>query len=185
MWLLFRRTNDHVGCIVHEYDPKTDKDVSVPIGKPIAGAQAFLFDKDGNLLPYDTKTELILGGEGLTCGYCGSSGNPEKFIKNALLPGETLYRTGDLAYINEQGLYIYCGRIDEELKIRGYRINPGELECKAMESEMILEAAAKTVTIQDSTNLFLYVVGADCYQEKQFFDGLHKGCPDICCLKVS
>ena len=161
-------TEATVGCIVHEYDPQTDNDVSVPIGKPIAGAQALLFDKDGNLLPYDTKAELILGGEGVTCGYCGSSGRPEKFIQNALLPGETLYRTGDLAYINEQGIYIYYGRIDDELKIRGYRINPSELECKAMENEMILEAAAKAVIIQDSTNLFLYVVGTDCYQEKQF-----------------
>ena len=170
-------TEATVGCIVHEYNPQTDKDISVPIGKPIAGAQAFLFDKDGNLLPYDTKAELILGGEGLTCGYCGSSGHPEKFIQNALLPGETLYRTGDLAYINEQGIYIYCGRIDDELKIRGYRINPSELECKAMESEMVLEAAAKAVTIQGGTNLFLYVVGNDCYQEKQLSDWLAQRLP--------
>ncbi len=170
-------TEATVGCIVHEYDPQTDKDVSVPIGKPISGAKAFLFDKDGNLLPYDTKAELILGGEGLTCGYCGSWGKPEKFIQSALLPGQTLYRTGDIAYINEQGIFIYCGRIDEELKIRGYRINPGELECKAMESEMILEAAAKAVTIGDSTNLFLYVVGDACYQEKQFYDWLAQRLP--------
>jgi amino acid adenylation domain-containing protein/non-ribosomal peptide synthase protein (TIGR01720 family) len=170
-------TEATVGCIVHEYDPQADKDVSVPIGKPIAGAQALIFDKDGNLLPYDTKAELILGGEGLTCGYCGSSGHPEKFIQNTLLPGETLYRTGDLAYINEQGIYIYCGRIDDELKIRGYRINPSELECKAMESEMVLEAAVKAVTIQDSTNLFLYVIGTDCYQEKPFYDWLAQRLP--------
>jgi len=170
-------TESTVGCIVHKYDPQTDKDVSVPIGKPIAGAQAFLFDKDGNLLPYDTKAELILGGEGLTCGYCGGSGSPEKFIQNALLPGETLYRTGDLAYINEQGIYIYCGRIDDELKIRGYRINPSELECKAMESEMVLEAAAKAVTIQGGTNLFLYIVGNESYQEKLLSDWLVQRLP--------
>lgn len=170
-------TEATVGCIVHEYDPQSDQDVSVPIGKPIAGAQALLLDQDGILLPYDTKAELILGGEGLTCGYCGSMANPEKFIQNALLPGETLYRTGDLAYINEQGIYMYCGRIDDELKIRGYRINLSELEHKAMESEMILEAAAKAVTMQDSTNLFLYVVGGDCYQEKQFTDWLAQRLP--------
>lgn len=170
-------TEATVGCIIHKYDPQTDKDVSVPIGKPIAGAQALLLDQDGNLLPYDTKAELILGGEGVTCGYCGNSGSPDKFIQSALLPGETLYRTGDLAYINEQGIYMYCGRIDDELKIRGYRINLTELEHKAMESEMILEAAAKAVTIQGSTNLFLYVVGADCYQEKQFSDWLTQRLP--------
>jgi len=170
-------TEATVGCIVHEFDPQADKDVSVPIGKPIVGIQAFLFDKDGNLLPYDTKAELVIGGEGLTCGYCGSAGESDKFIQNPLSPGETLYKTGDLAYINEQGNLIYCGRIDEELKIRGYRINLSELECKAMESEMVLEAAAKAVTIQGSTNLLLYVVGTDCYQEDLFYNWLAQRLP--------
>lgn len=170
-------TEATVGCIVHEYNPQTDKDVSVPIGKPIVGTQAFLFDRDGNLLPHDTKAELILCGEGLTSGYWGSTKNTEKFIRHPLLPGKILYKTGDLAYINEQGVFVYCGRIDEELKIRGYRINPNELECKAMESKMVLEVAAKAITIKDSTHLILYVVVADSYQEKQFYDWLAKRLP--------
>ncbi len=170
-------TESTVGCIVYKYDPQKDRENTVPIGKPINGVQAFLFDKDGMLLPYDTKAELILGGEGLTCGYCNKSENSEKFIANDLLPGKILYRTGDLAYMNDQGIYVYCGRIDDELKIRGYRINPSELECKAMESKMVLEASAKTITIQGSTNLYLYIVSADCYQEKEFKDWLAQKLP--------
>jgi amino acid adenylation domain-containing protein len=99
------------------------------IGKPLPGLAAYVMDDNQNLLPPGVPGELVIGGQGVGRGYLNRPGlTREKFIENPNNPGETLYRSGDLARIGANGDLEYLGRIDHQVKIRGFRIESGEIE---------------------------------------------------------
>ncbi len=106
----------------------------LPIGRPIAGFQVCVLDASGELLPPGVPGELCLGGmggPGLARGYLHlPDRTAERFVPNpyAGTPGERLYRTGDLARWLPDGNLEYLGRIDQQVKVRGFRIEPGEIE---------------------------------------------------------
>jgi len=101
------------------------------IGKPIANTQLYVLNPEGHIVPVNEKGELHIGGVQLATGY---HNKPEKtaeaFIPNHLpgTPGDRLYRTGDLARVLPDGTIEYLGRIDNQVKVRGYRIEMGEIE---------------------------------------------------------
>ncbi|AYF48306.1 amino acid adenylation domain-containing protein [Pseudomonas fluorescens] len=100
----------------------------IPIGRPIANAQAYVLDAHQHLLPLGAVGELYIGGAGLATGYVNQPHlTAEKFIPNPFGEG-LLYRTGDLASWRADGILLYQGRNDLQVKIRGYRIEPGEIE---------------------------------------------------------
>jgi amino acid adenylation domain-containing protein len=104
---------------------------SVPIGRPIAGTDAYVLDRDLRLLPAGVHGELCLGGEGLADGYYGRPAlTAEKFVPHpfATEPGQRLYKTGDLARILPGGEIDCLGRLDRQVKLRGFRIELGEIE---------------------------------------------------------
>ena len=100
----------------------------VPIGKPIYNTQMHVVDKNNNLLPIGVKGELCIAGVNVGQGYLN---NPEltaeKFIDNPFGEGK-LYKTGDIAFWREDGEIIFCGRIDNQIKLNGQRIELGEIE---------------------------------------------------------
>lgn len=100
----------------------------IPIGKPIHNTQIYIMDRYLNLLPAGIKGELVIGGQNVGMGYINE---PEltnvKFVDNPFGNGK-LYRTGDVAYLREDGQIIYCGRLDSQVKIHGQRIELGEIE---------------------------------------------------------
>ncbi|MFZ4681003.1 MAG: amino acid adenylation domain-containing protein [Terrimicrobiaceae bacterium] len=104
---------------------------SIPIGRPIANTTVFILDQYGQQTPAGIPGELFTGGDGLAIGYLG---NPEltaaKFVPNSLPghEGEILYRTGDRACWRHDGTIEFLGRRDRQVKIRGVRIEPGEVE---------------------------------------------------------
>lgn len=108
--------------------PNEDAIDAVPIGRPIQNMKAYLL-RDGQLVAPGETGELCLAGVGLARGYLN---NPEltreKFIATPLLPGERLYRTGDVARWRPDGNLEYLGREDTQVKIRGLRIELGEIE---------------------------------------------------------
>jgi amino acid adenylation domain-containing protein len=104
---------------------------TVPIGRPIANSEAFVLDHQLRLLPAGAAGELCTGGDGLAMGYHGRPDlSAERFVPHpfAERPGERLYRTGDLAWLGEGGNLEILGRLDSQLKIRGFRVEPGEVE---------------------------------------------------------
>jgi amino acid adenylation domain-containing protein len=136
----------------------------IPIGFPIANTQAFILD--GNLKPVsiDAVGELYLGGDGLARGYLNCPElTSEKFIAIAGI-GERLYRTGDLARFRSDGAIEFLGRVDAQLKISGYRVEPGEIVFALRQYPEVRDAA---VVCQDAADpgvgaerrLIAYVVG--------------------------
>jgi len=102
-----------------------------PIGKPIDGAVLLVMDRVGCPLPPGYVGELWVGGAGLSAGYLGEPQlSHERFVE-AELPGIDripMYRTGDLVVADSDGDLQYRGRIDDQMKVRGMRIEPGEIE---------------------------------------------------------
>jgi len=102
-----------------------------PIGKPIANVRVYILDRYGHPVPIGAKGELYLGGAGLARGYLNQASlTKEKFISTNLDPhlGSRLYRTGDLVRYRNDGNLEFHGRVDCQMKIRGYRVEPGEIE---------------------------------------------------------
>ncbi|MCG8554678.1 MAG: amino acid adenylation domain-containing protein [Proteobacteria bacterium] len=99
------------------------------IGKPLADLEVYVLDPLGNPLPEGVAGELCIGGAGVGRGYVGHSGlTAERFVPNRFgAPGARLYRSGDLGRIRSDGSLEYLGRIDSQVKLRGYRIEPGEI----------------------------------------------------------
>ncbi len=103
---------------------------SPPIGKPLPYVDAVVLDESGNPVPDGIAGELCLGGPGLARGYLNRSKlTAERFITDPRSsdPRRRLYRTGDIVDRQKDGNYRYLGRSDDQLKIRGIRIEPGEI----------------------------------------------------------
>lgn len=122
-------TEATVGCIVKKYDPNEHYSRSVPIGKTFANATAYILDKGFNPVPDGVPGELYIGGEGLSRGYWDQPTiTEEKFIHRDGLSSKFIYQSGDLVRLNEQGDLEYLGRIDQQLKVGGIRIEGSEIE---------------------------------------------------------
>ena len=99
-----------------------------PIGRPINNAHVYILDKTQQVVPVGVMGELYIGGTGVAKGYLNNEElNEEKFLKNPYASGK-LYRTGDLARWLANGEIAYCGRIDQQVQVRGFRVELGEIE---------------------------------------------------------
>jgi len=127
---------------VSYYDCKTDNNFRViPIGKPIDNIQLYILDKNYNVLPIGAPGELYIAGDGLARGYVNREElTNEKFVDNPFTPGTKMYKTGDLARWMSEGDIEYLGRIDHQIKIRGNRVELGEIETNIVAFNGIKEA---------------------------------------------
>ncbi|WP_051132026.1 non-ribosomal peptide synthetase [Ruminiclostridium papyrosolvens] len=123
----------------------TLKDVSlcssINIGKPICNTQIYIVDENSGLQPVTEEGELCIAGDGLARGYLNRPElTEEKFVANPFNPGSKMYRTGDLAQWLPDGNIEFLGRIDNQIKLNGYRIELEEIEYQLLKHHSIKEA---------------------------------------------
>ncbi len=163
----FNKIHDaHKICVKHH---------TPPIGKPMANSEAYVVDKQLQLLPFGVAGELLLGGDNISVGYFNRDElTQEKFIPHILdkKNKNKLYRTGDLVRWLADGNLEFVGRRDHQIKIRGYRIELGDIETAIRHHPDVHEV---TVLVKENINgeksLVAYVVpnldrGRFLYQER-------------------
>ncbi|RIE04951.1 hypothetical protein D3H35_03170 [Cohnella faecalis] len=134
-------TESTVFATYYEVNEVAEEDVNVPIGRPIRNTMLYVLNKTNRLQPIGVPGELCISGAGLARGYLNQPElTAEKFVANPFAPGERMYRTGDLARWLPDGNIEYLGRIDEQVKIRGHRIELGEVESALRSHESVKEA---------------------------------------------
>ncbi|MGH8081142.1 MAG: AMP-binding protein, partial [Lysobacter sp.] len=121
-----------------------DAGAAPPIGRPILNTQVYVLDSALNPMPVGSIGELYIGGEGVARGYRNRPElNAERFVRDPFqaAPDARMYRTGDLARWREDGVIEYLGRADQQVKIRGHRVELGEIETRLCELDAVAEAA--------------------------------------------
>ncbi|MEF7612900.1 amino acid adenylation domain-containing protein [Aquincola sp. MAHUQ-54] len=152
------------------YDPAEGADASwrVPIGRPIGNVECHVLDRHLQPVPIGVPGELLVGGAGLPRGYLNRPElSAERIVAHPFsdAPGAQLYRTGDLVRWRPDGLLEFIGRRDQQLKIRGFRVEPGEVETVLLSHPGVREAAV--VPCDDAAGqpmLVAYVVQAAGYR---------------------
>ena len=154
-----------------------------PIGRPIANAKIYLLDRHRQPVPVGVPGELYIGGVSLARGYLGRPElTSERFVSDPFNddPDTRLYRTGDLARYLPDGNIDYLGRADHQLKIRGFRVEPGEIESALRDHPAVREALAiARQNDNGDTRLDAYLISdTPTPSAPELRDHLHRSLPD-------
>ncbi|MDM8548440.1 amino acid adenylation domain-containing protein [Desulfobacterales bacterium HSG2] len=189
--LQYRKNED---SIVHVYGPTenttfstyyvvkkiSEDQTSVPIGAGISNTRVYVLDEYLNPLPIGIEGELCVSGDGIARGYLNNDIlTAEKFPANPFVPGDRLYRTGDIAKWLPDGNIEFLGRRDNQVKIRGFRIELGEVENNLLKHPLIRQCF---VMPRDSRGgnkeLIAYIVGAEGVSVSELREHLLRSLPD-------
>lgn len=134
-----------------------------PIGYPIANTQIYLLDASMHLVPIGLSGELYIGGECLAREYLNRPDlTAERFVPNPFgTPGTRLYKTGDLARFTGNGSLEFLGRGDQQVKVRGYRIEPGEIEAMILQHPSVRQGVV--VVQEDGQNEKAIIAYVSCH----------------------
>ncbi|MGH8077912.1 MAG: non-ribosomal peptide synthetase, partial [Lysobacter sp.] len=147
-----------VGCCMYNISENVDRlgDV-LPIGSAMSNTCLFVLDQAMQQVPIGVAGELYIGGDGVSKGYVNRPElTAERFVRNPFGPewAPRLYRTGDLVHFDTQGRLVFLGRVDEQIKLRGYRIEPTEIEAHIA----VVDGVDKAVVIAAGEGEHQYLV---------------------------
>jgi amino acid adenylation domain-containing protein len=148
---IYGPTEATINTTLYECNPN-EINGTIPIGKPLTNYTVLILDENLNLTPVGVPGEICISGIGLARGYLN---NPdltnEKFVANPYLPGEKMYRTGDMGKWTADGNIEFLGRIDYQVKINGMRVELGEIESALSEHPSVQESVV--VDLKDNTGM--------------------------------
>ena len=149
----------------HEVAERDPSWVSIPYGRPIQNARYYVLDQRMEPVPIGVPGALYIGGDCLASGYVGQPAlTAEHFVPDPFsrAPGARLYRTGDRSRYRTGGLLEFLGRLDNQLKIRGYRVEPAEIETVLRKHPGVADALVCAEPAPDgSPRLIAYLTAAD------------------------
>ncbi|MBC3990751.1 non-ribosomal peptide synthase/polyketide synthase [Streptomyces sp. AC563] len=159
---IYGPTEATVYATAYDCDP-ADPDRTPPIGRPVTGARAHVLDPWLRPVPVGAPGELYLAGTGVARGYLRRPGlTARRFLPDPFGPaGGRMYRTGDLVRWGADGQLEYLGRSDDQVKVRGFRVELGEVEAALARHPEVAEAAARVLDGGGHKRLVGYVVGRD------------------------
>ncbi|MCR8842559.1 amino acid adenylation domain-containing protein [Paenibacillus sp. SC116] len=160
--------------------PINDTWLNVPIGKPIDNISLYIVSEAMKLQPVGIAGELCISGAGLARGYISRPDlTKEKFVDNPFAAGSLMYRTGDLARWLPDGTIEYLGRIDHQVKIRGQRIECGEIEHVLLSHPAVVEAVVmKRDAVSGSEYLCAYIICSEPVGHQELRDFAALRLPD-------
>ncbi|MCK4260292.1 MAG: amino acid adenylation domain-containing protein, partial [Halanaerobiales bacterium] len=174
-------TEATIGCLSILVDQNKFADfVKKPvIGRPNSNMKAYILDQNNQIQPMGVMGELCISGVGLAREYLNRPEHTkERFIENPFVSGERLYKTGDLARWQQDGMIEFIGRIDHQIKIRGYRVEVGEIEKQLLNHNAITEAVV--IDKEDGNGdryLSAYIVSDLEFTVSEIRSDLSKGLP--------
>ena len=131
------------------------------LGKPITNRQVYIVNADLQLCPIGVAGELCVSGEGLSPGYLNQENlTASKFIENPFKKGTMLYRTGDQVKWRRDGTLEFLGRLDDQVKLRGQRVELGEIDAKILGHELVTQAVTQVKSHEGEKYLVAYYVSS-------------------------
>jgi amino acid adenylation domain-containing protein/non-ribosomal peptide synthase protein (TIGR01720 family) len=176
-------TEATVGCCVYAFNAASQQyrtgENGVLIGKPLDNVKLYVFDEYNNLAPIGIYGELCIGGMQVARGYLNQPGlTKEKFIENPFVKGERIYKTGDIVRWLPDGNLEYFGRKDEQVKIKGFRIEPGEIEVALSEAPGVANAVVCVNNDNGIKRLVAYVVAPEQFSKENITGYLRNRLPE-------
>lgn len=142
--------------------PANLPETALPIGHAIHGTYIRILDEHGRPLPFGLAGEICIGGAALAEGYLNCpAATQHAFIGDPLRAGERLYRSGDVGWLATDGLLHFVGRRDRQVKLRGYRVELGEIETVLLACPGVRQAAVKLVSVGGRPALHAWVAGPE------------------------
>ena len=170
--------------VIATYWPVSETERDPPIGWPLDNTQIYILDSQLQPVPIGVVGEIYIGGAGVSRGYLNRPElTAQRFVKNPFsdVPGARLYKTGDLARFLENGAIEFIGRIDQQVKMRGFRVEPGEIENVISEYPGVRDVAVKVSGENADRRLLAYVVAEPQREEfnaQQLRDYVKKQLPE-------
>ncbi len=178
LWNVYGPTETTVWSCVKRIEDCPGEPV-VTIGSPIANTSVYILSDELDLLPDGSVGELCIGGHGLARGYRNRPElNCRQFVDLPFAPHERIYRTGDLAYRNPEGELVCLGRNDFQVKVRGYRIEPGEVETKLCDIPGVRRAVVRAGDFRGrGPELAAWITGGENLEDRDLHERLLRTLP--------
>jgi len=174
---LYGPTEASIGCVYYNFLGSEDE--RVPIGKPVSNTQIIILDNQSKLVPLGSTGEICISGTCLSRGYLANEElTAGSFVDHPYIPNAKMYKTGDLGRWKTDGNIEFLGRKDDQIKIRGHRVELSEINSVLEKLESIKESVVVTRGTGSGVMILAFVVTAGLTSTNKIRNHLRESLPD-------